>query len=92
MCVNINLGRTYQALRNTVDKTHHNWYDQQTQQTTRTRIRRLTTCSSPKISLDATNTENTKAITAHVIDRKLVGDLHGADVDGGRGQAKVLEP
>jgi len=38
------------------------------------------------------NNQNTRGSAAHVIDSELVGDLHGADVDGGRGQAEVLEP
>jgi len=38
------------------------------------------------------NTQNMREPSAHMIDSELVGDLHGADVDGRRGQAVVLEP
>ena len=86
--VSINRGRTYQALHDTGDKTLHDQYGQQTQPTTHTQIRRLTTCSLRKISLGTTNTQNTRATAACVIDIEVVGDLHGASSDGGRGRQR----
>jgi len=38
------------------------------------------------------NTQNMRATVAHVMDSELVEDLHGTDVDGGRGEAEALEP
>jgi hypothetical protein len=80
----INRGRTYQVLRDAGDKIPHDRYGQQTQQTTRTRTRRFTTRSVPKISLGATDSQNPRATAPHVIGRKLVGDLYDASRDGGR--------
>jgi hypothetical protein len=80
----INRGKTYQVLRDATDKTRHDRYGQQTQQTTHTRTRPLTSRSVPKISLGATHSQNPRATAPHVIDRKLVGDLHNASRDGGR--------
>jgi hypothetical protein len=84
MSVIINRGRTYQALRDAADKTPHDRYGQQTQQTTRIRTRWFTNRSVPKISLSATHSQNPRVTAPHVIDRKLEGDLHNASRDGGR--------